>query len=174
MIFCYIKSFSTNWVQYKIINFRNPLARPTYSGEWGFGGYNITSSRSKILRKSGDIIIILDYTRRAGWPRRGSCVENIQKSEVEFRSGTSEWRQMDWIVFKSIKKCDIMRVLSVSTGTHFITGLVSLDFCEGYMKIFYYFFKSLKKNLREISNHPWKICTAQNRAFSTARSILWT
>ena len=27
-----------------------------------------------------------------------------------------------------------MRVLSVSTGTHFITGLVSLDFCEGYVK----------------------------------------
>ena len=37
-----------------------------------------------------------------------------------------------------------MRVLSVSTGTHFITGLVSLDFCEGYMKDF---FLSLKKKL---------------------------
>ena len=30
------------------------------------------------------------------------------------------------------QKYDIMRVLSVSTGTRFITGLAILDFCEGY------------------------------------------
>ena len=52
------------------------------------------------------------------------------------------------------QKCDIMRVLSVSIGTHLITGLVSLDFCEGYMKEVFLFLKKFEKNLREISNHP--------------------
>ena len=52
------------------------------------------------------------------------------------------------------QKCDIMRVLSVSTGTHFITGLVSLDFCEGNVKDKFLFIKKFEKNLREISNHP--------------------
>ena len=45
------------------------------------------------------------------------------------------------------QKCDIMRVLSVSTDTHFITGLVSLDFCEGYMKEIFLFFKKFEKKL---------------------------
>ena len=40
-----------------------------------------------------------------------------------------------------------MRVLSVSTDTHFITGLVSLDFCEGYMKEIFLFFKKFEKKL---------------------------
>ena len=40
-----------------------------------------------------------------------------------------------------------MRVLSVSTGTHFVTGLVSLNFCEGYMKHKILFFKKFEKKL---------------------------
>ena len=45
------------------------------------------------------------------------------------------------------QKYDIMRVLSVSTGTHFVTGLVSLDFCEGYMKDKILFLKKFEKKL---------------------------
>ena len=45
------------------------------------------------------------------------------------------------------QKCDIMRVLSVSTGTHFITGLAILDFCEGYMKENFLFLKKFLKKL---------------------------
>ena len=43
------------------------------------------------------------YPAGQGWPRRCSCVENIQKSEVEFRSSASDRRQMNRIVFKSAK-----------------------------------------------------------------------
>ena len=41
-----------------------------------------------------------------------------------------------------------MRVLSVSTGTHFITGLVSLDFCEEYLKDKIIFLKKLGKDYK--------------------------
>ena len=40
-----------------------------------------------------------------------------------------------------------MRVLSVSRGTHFITGLVSLDFCEGYVKDKNLFKKKFKRKI---------------------------
>ena len=40
-----------------------------------------------------------------------------------------------------------MIVFSVSTGTHFITGLVSLEFCEGYMKVKLLFLKKFEKKL---------------------------
>ena len=39
-----------------------------------------------------------------------------------------------------------MRVFSVSTSTHFITRFVSLEFCEGYMKVKCYF-KQVLKNI---------------------------
>ena len=57
-------------------------------------------------------------------------MENVQESEIGDVRPTSDGSESPQIG----KKYDIMRVLSVSTGTHFITGLVILDFCEGYMK----------------------------------------
>ena len=49
-----------------------------------------------------------------------------------------------------------MRVLSVSTGTHFITGLVSLDFCEGYMKDKILFFKHFERKMCPIFGSIFK------------------
>ena len=68
------------------------------------------------------------------------------------------------------QKCNI---ISVSTSTHFITRLVSLEFCEGYMKDKKWFLKSFLKSLVRISNHPCKNWRSQNRVFSTTTSI-WT
>ena len=78
-------------------------------------------------------------------------MENVQKSEVEFRSGTSE--TLDGSDSLQIsQKCNIIRVFSVSTSTDFITRLVSLEFCEGYMKdkilFFEKFFKKLGKDFK--------------------------
>ena len=70
-------------------------------------------------------------------------MENVQKSEVEYVRMTSDGSDS----LQISQKCDIKRVLSVSTGTHFITGLVSLDFCEGYMKDNFLFFKKFEKKL---------------------------
>ena len=70
-------------------------------------------------------------------------MENVQESEIGDVRPTSDRSES----FQIDQKCDIMRVLSVSTGTHFITGLVSLDFCEGYMKDFFLFFKKFEKKL---------------------------
>ena len=71
----------------------------------------------------------------------GSCVENVQESElgdVRPTSDGSESLQID-------QKCDIMRVLSESTGTQFFTGLVILDFWKG--EGYFLFFKKFEKKL---------------------------
>ena len=62
-----------------------------------------------------------------------------------------------------------MRVLSVSTGTHFITGLVSLDFCEGYMKDIFLFFKKFEKNLEKLQTIREKFARSKIELFPLRR-----
>ena len=53
----------------------------------------------------------------------------------------------------------------MSTGTHFITGLVSLDFCEGCVKDKFPFLKSLKQKFDRYLVRSLKICTALKSSF---------
>ena len=117
--------------------------------------------------------IKLDYTRRARVAPKGLLCGK--------RSKVWSWVQIGYVrptsdgsdSLQNGQKYDIMRVLSVSTSTRFVTKWVNLDFCEVYMKDKILLKKTFKKSLVRISNHPWKNWRSQNRAFSSATSI-WT
>ena len=59
----------------------------------------------------------------------------------------------------------------MSTGTHFITGLVILDFCEGYMKDIILFFKKFEKKLGKDFKPSVQELHGPKSNFSTAKSI---
>ena len=80
------------------------------------------------------------------------------------RSKVWSWVQIGYVrptsdgsdSLQNYQKYDIMRVLSVSTSTRFVTKWVNLDFCEGYMKDKKIFFENFERKIWPIFGSIFK------------------